>query len=154
MEAPNAVGAVSPVPLVTDRTSWLPASFSYRGIEYQLPDLARHCMGKKLLYLYSGLLRPGSIDECCAELKLVAINVDGELGLEFDMLDQARWEALEVRTVAGEFLGLLISPPCSTFSDARGADGNVAGRPQVLRGSSPSDIHGYPAARADPLTAT
>ena len=87
-------------------------------------DLGAQRVGK-VLYLFSGPAQAeGGIPALCARVKLGCVALDTVIDPtengEHDLLVEARWVDLERRLRAGEFSLVIASPPCSTFSRARG----------------------------------
>ena len=54
----------------------------YAGNSYSWVDILRIVDGIKILYLCSGLLRPGDVTDCCNQLGMMATCIDVELGPE------------------------------------------------------------------------
>ena len=110
----------------------------YFGRRFTPEQLLGHSTGLRVLYLYSG-----------PERKLDAVALGERLGLtvdavdilrhdSHDIADQLIWESIVSSFESGHYHGLLLSPPCSTFSIARSG----AGGPDALRGEHPPDIYG------------
>jgi hypothetical protein len=70
--------------------------------------------------------------------KVSVVYVDVLNGDEFDMADQVKFEDLLARVQSGIFCAALLSPPCSTFSRARGRPGG----PRVVRGVTGAERYG------------
>ena len=99
----------------------------------------------QLLFLFSGPAeRIGSFREfakvtgqtCGFNVSVIWIDVVN--GPEFDMADQTKFEALLEKVRRNEFAAVLMSPPCSTFSRARGRPGG----PRKVRGPAGPDRYG------------
>ena len=92
----------------------------------------------RILYLFAGPRRPGDFGEACEELGAEAICYDKETGQ--DLLDDVLWDEVTGRIDGDDADGGLMSPPCSTFSEARSGQGG----PCALRGPEPPEIYGLP----------
>ena len=113
----------------------------YAGNSYSWVDILRIVDGIKILYLCSGLLRPGDVTDCCNQLGMMATCIDVELDPErHDLLEQSTFEDLAGQVQQRVYDAILMSPPCSTFSAARA--NRVPGGPRPLRGKFAPEIYG------------
>ena len=91
-----------------------------------------------VLYLFSGPLRPDDgLEKFLEDHKLRCACVDREVNELHDLLDQSTWEEWLKRLT--EFDAFMLSPPCSTFTPARGGRGG----PQPLRSACGPDRYGF-----------
>ena len=91
----------------------------------------------KILYLFSGPPRPDDgLGKFLDELGIECVCVDLEVNELHDLLDQDVWEG--VSQDLPMYDGFMLSPPCCTFSMARGGKGG----PQPLRAAEGKEIYG------------
>ena len=94
------------------------------------------------LHMFSGPSnRVDGLKHFLQEMGADGVDVDIVNGSEFDLVDEHYYQELLRRIRAGEFDGGVISPPCSTFSNARRADG---GGPIPLRTPTGPRRYGLP----------
>ena len=110
------------------------------GVTYDVPALRKLGTGKKLLFLYSGPPREFDAEMLGRHLGAIVHLVDVLQHSSHDLADHHVWEDIIVAIQSGFYDGIFMSPPCSTFSAARGYPGG----PPPLRGPEPPDIYGLP----------
>ena len=92
----------------------------------------------RVLYLFSGPERPGSLRDALLKHGLQCINLNIEAIPSTDLLDDQVWRDVEAGLRSGVYCAVFMSPPCSTFSAAR--DG-VSG-PSPLRDAEGPGLYG------------
>lgn len=94
---------------------------------------------QKALLLFSGpRAKDGGLQQCLESHGFSVQAFDIFNGPEFDLTDDAIWDPLHARIMAGEFVSAIISPPCGTFSRLR----NIQEGPPPLRGVAGRDRYG------------
>ena len=96
------------------------SSYQYGGFRYSADTIRKLLHGARILYLCSGLERPGDFSHCSSQLGIVVTCIDTELDAEsHDLVEQSNFERIHKQVIDDEFDAVLSSPPCSTFSMAR-----------------------------------
>ena len=101
----------------------------------------RRAHPKSILILLSGACK--SADSLEGILRAQGFRVEAFdilISENFDLTDDQIWLPLKRRILEAEFVGLMISPPCGTFSRVRQLDGG----PPPLRGISGASRYGLP----------
>lgn len=93
----------------------------------------------KILLLFSGpRCTSGNLASLLETAGFEVVDFDTANGPQFDLVDDLVWEPLRRRIEDDEFLALVASPPCGTFSRAR----LMPGGPPPLRGTVGTDRYG------------
>ena len=95
---------------------------------------------KRVLYLFSGKGREGSLSYWLSKLGIEVDEYDLEATPSRDLSDDLEWQGIFRRIKSGYYALVFCSPPCGTFSSARRWDGG----PQPLRGAAGKSRYGYP----------
>eukprot|EP00971_Amphidinium_carterae_P349547 6491072-Amphidinium_carterae.1 len=91
-------------------------------------------------YYFSGpASKPTGIESYFAARGLGCVMVDIVNGAEFDLACAETWRLYEGLLMSGGVCGCILSPPCSTFSAARG----LPGGPKQLRGIAGAEVYGF-----------
>ena len=105
----------------------------------ELKELQEMAKGRKIAYLFSGPARHLDAVELGKILGADVVAFDILRGEEYNLADQHLWDDIIARLRTDELDGVIMSPPCGTFSVARSRPGG----PPPLRGESAPDIFGF-----------
>ena len=96
---------------------------------------------RRVLYLFSGPDRQGSLSGHLANLGWECDTCDIEAMPPTDLLDFESWDVLFRKIESGHYAALFASPPCGTFSAAR----QIPDGPAPLRGTVGRELYGMTA---------
>ena len=94
----------------------------------------------RLLYLFSGAKHDADMSVIGNSMNVEVEMIDGRIDEKFDLLDDIFVDRLIISIRAHRYDGVIMAPPCSTFSAARGQQDG----PPPLRGHDDVTIYGLP----------
>ena len=119
------------------------ASQSHNVEDVQTKNSHKQC--NRVLYLFSGKSREGSLRYWLSKLGIEVDEYDIEATPSHDLSEDLEWQEIFKRIRSGYYALVFCSPPCGTFSSARRWDGG----PQPLRGAEGKSRYGYPSLKGD-----
>ena len=126
----------------TPATARLPQSVHANGCTRTHSSSLAAVYKRKVLYLFSGPAHDHDICKLREHFNIEIECVDVErAGDAHDLLNVEVWQALKKNIKDGKYVGLMVAPPRSTFSHARGLFVHGFTSVQPLRGDG-DDIYG------------
>ena len=113
---------------------------TFNGKLVPFATLQEAARNRRILYLFSGKSRPLDAQELGDYMGCTVDCLDIERDESHDIADQLVWDSVLDSLRSGFYHGVLMSPPCSTFSCSR----SRVGGPPPLRGEAAPAIYGLP----------
>ena len=103
--------------------------------------------GKRFLYLFSGPKdRSDSFGNYAKKLGIECDEYDTVNGKQYDLVSDTVWSSVLQDVKMGKYDGVLMAPPCNTYTNARKADD---GGPKPLRGPKAPELYGLSSLREE-----